>query len=198
MDGYSGYNQLAIALEDRMKTTFITEWGAFMYLMMPLGLCNAPVTFQRCMMVIFADFLPKFLAIFVDDFTVYSEEKTHLAYLKQVFERCREKRICLNPFKCVFSVWKGQLLGHIVSQKGMQMSPDKVSAIINAKPPANVTEVSSFLGFANFYRRFVDQFTAIAIPLYELTQKDVKFQWSMECEAAFVELKKVIANEPIL
>ena len=68
MDGYSGYNQLAIAPKDREKTTFITEWGAFMYLVMPFGLCNAPATFQRCMMVIFADFLHKFLAIFVDDF----------------------------------------------------------------------------------------------------------------------------------
>lgn len=171
MDGYSGYNQLAIALEDWQKTTFITEWGAFMYLVMPFGLCNAPATFHWCMMVIFADFLHKFLAIFVDDFTVYSEEQTHLAYLRQVFERCREKRICLNPFKCVFCVWKGQqlLLGHIVSYKGMQMSPDKVSDILNAKSPTTVIEVSSFLGFANFYRRFVDQFAAIAIPLYELT-----------------------------
>ena len=78
MDGYSGYNQLAIAPKDREKTTFITEWGAFMYLVMPFGLCNALATFQRCMMVIFADFLHEFLAIFVDDFTVYSLEEQHI------------------------------------------------------------------------------------------------------------------------
>ena len=198
MDGYSGYNQLALAPEDREKTTFITEWGAFMYLVMPFGLCNAPATFQRCMMVIFADFLHKFLAIFVDDFTIYSQQQEHLAYLRLVFQRCREKRICLNPFKCVFCVWKGQLLGHIVSKNGMQMSADKVSDLINAKAPNSVTEVSSFLGYANFYRRFVEHFAAIAIPLYELTQKDVKFQWTPECQRAFEQLKSIIASEPIL
>ena len=198
MDGYSGYNQLALALEDREKTTFITEWGAFMYLVMPFGLCNAPATFQRCMMVIFADFLHKFLAIFVDDFTVYSQQQQHLLYLRMVFQRCREKRICLNPFKCVFCVWKGQLLGHIVSQQGMQMSADKVSDLINAKAPTFVTEVSSFLGYANFYRRFVEHFAAIAIPLYELTQKDVPFTWTAECQKAFEQLKATIASEPIL
>ena len=117
----------------------------------------------------FSDFLHKFLAIFVDDFTVYSREKQHLEYLKMVFKRCRKKRICLNPFKCVFCVWKGQLLGHIVSRQGMEMYPDKITAIINAKQPTNVTKVSSFLGYANFYRRFVEQFVVTAIPLYELT-----------------------------
>lgn len=164
-----------------------------MYLVMPFGLCNALATFQWCMMVIFTDFLHKFLAIFVDDFIVYSEEHAHISC-----DRCTEKHICLNPFKCVFCVWKGQLLVHIVSQKGMQMLPDKVSTILNAKLPNNVTTVSSFLGFANFCRRFVDQFAAIAIPLYELTQKDVKFQWTSKCEAAFKELKRIIASEPIL
>ena len=77
MDGYSGYNHLSIVLEDREKTTFITEWGAFMYLVMPFGLCNAPATFQCCMMAIFDNFLHEFLAIFVDDFTLYSLEEEH-------------------------------------------------------------------------------------------------------------------------
>ena len=198
MDGYSGYNQLSIAPEDREKTSFITEWGAFMYLVMPFGLCNAPATFQRCMMVIFADFLHKFLAIFVDDFTVYSQQQAHLGYLKLVFQRCREKRICLNPFKCVFCVWKGQLLGHVVSKQGMQMSADKVSAVMKAKAPTSATKVSSFMGYVNFYRRFVEHFAAIAIPLYELTQKDVKFHWSDQCQQAFEQLKTIIASEPIL
>ncbi|MCO5587501.1 hypothetical protein L7F22_041450 [Adiantum nelumboides] len=104
MDGYSGYNQLNIAPEDKEKTTFITEWGAFMYLVMPFGLCNAPATFQHCMMEIFSEFLHRFLAIFVDDFTIYSTEELHILFLEMVFQRCREKRICLNPFKSVFMV----------------------------------------------------------------------------------------------
>ncbi|MCO5577579.1 hypothetical protein L7F22_031410 [Adiantum nelumboides] len=88
MDGYSGYNQLQIAPEDRAKTTFITEWGAFMYLVMPFGLCNALATLQRCMMEIFNEFLHRFLAIFMDDFIVYSDEEQHLLFLEIVFKRC--------------------------------------------------------------------------------------------------------------
>ena len=116
------------------------------------------------MMVIFADFLHKFLAIFVDDFTVYSQQRQHLAYLLLVFQQCKEKRICLNAFKCMFCVWKGQLLGHIVSLEGMQMSLDKVTAITTAKAISNVTEVSSFLGYASFYRRFVENLQPLLFP----------------------------------
>ncbi|MCO5566592.1 hypothetical protein L7F22_020269 [Adiantum nelumboides] len=132
MDDYSGYNQLNIALEDRTKTTFVLEWGAFMYLVMPFGLSNAPTTFQRCMMEIFSKFLHKFLAIYVDDFTINSIEELHILFLEMVFQRCREKRICLNPFKSVFMVWKGQLLGH-VSKNGIKMVADKVKCILEAR-----------------------------------------------------------------
>ena len=104
----------------------------------------------------------------------------------------------MNPFKCVFCVWKGQLLGHVVSKQGMQMSSDKVSAVLKAKAPATATEVSSFMGYVNFYRRFVENLAAIAIPLYELTQKEVKFHWSDQCQQAFEQLKLAIASEPIL
>ncbi|MCO5548224.1 hypothetical protein L7F22_001681 [Adiantum nelumboides] len=138
MDGYSGYNQLKIALEDRSKTTLITEWGAFTYLVMPFGLCNALATFQRCMMEIFNEFLRKFLAIFVDDFTIYNNEELHIQFLEMAFQRCREKRIYLNPFKSVFMVWKGQLLGHVVSRNGIEMAADKIKCILEARPPRNI------------------------------------------------------------
>ena len=98
---------------------------------------------------------------------------------------------------CLLCMERPVIGSHCVSA-GMQMSPDKVTTIINAKAPISVTEVSSFLGYANFYRRFVEQFAAIAIPLYELTQKDVKFTWSVECQKAFDQLKAIIASEPIL
>ena len=122
-----------------------------------------------------------------------------MAYLRLVFQRCREKRICSEPIQvCILCVEGSTCWDTLYLNKGMQMSPDKVTAIINAKAPTSVTEVSSFLGYANFYRRFVEQFAAIAIPLYELTQKDVKFTWSTECQQAFDQLKSIIASEPIL
>ncbi|MCO5594534.1 hypothetical protein L7F22_048566 [Adiantum nelumboides] len=199
MDGYSGYNQLKIAPEDRPKTTFITEWGAFMYLVMPFGLCNAPATFQRCMMEIFNEFLHKFLAIFVDDFTIYSTEELHILFLEMVFQRCREKRICLNPFKSVVMVWKGQLLGHVVFRMGIEMATNKIKCILEARPPRNISELSSFLGYINFYiRRFNHMFATKAIVLYVLTQKDVRFIWTSKCEASFQALKNAVSTKPIL
>ncbi|MCO5564375.1 hypothetical protein L7F22_018035 [Adiantum nelumboides] len=150
MDGYSGYNELKIALEDREKTTFIPEWGVFMYLVMPFGLCNAPATFQRCMMEIFKEFLRKFLAIFVDDFTIYSTKKLHILFLEMVFLRCREKRICLNPFKSIFMVWKEQVLGHVVFKNGIEMDANKITCIQQARSPKNVSQLSLFLGCADF------------------------------------------------
>ncbi|MCO5598443.1 hypothetical protein L7F22_052538 [Adiantum nelumboides] len=120
LDGYSGYNQISLAEEDREKTAFITEWGAFIYLVMPFGLCNAPATFQRAMMTIFSEYLQKFMAIFLDDFTVYSSKEKHLDYLRLIFEKCKEKRVCLNPYKCLFEAFRGVLLGHVVSKDGIE------------------------------------------------------------------------------
>ena len=175
VDGYSGYNQINMAEEDREKTAFITEWGAFVFLVMPFGLCNAPATFQRAMMAIFSDYLQKFMAIFVDDFTVYSRRSEHLECLRLMFERCREKRVCLNPYKCLFGVFRGMLLGHIVSEKGIEMTEDKIKAIHDALAPTNANEVSSFLGYVNFYRRFVANLAELAAPMYALTKKEVSF-----------------------
>ena len=180
-DGYNGYNQIRLALEDREKTTFIIEWGAFIYLIMPFGLCNAPATFQRAMMAMFSVYLQKFMAIFVDDFTVYSSTEEHLECLRLMLSRCREKRVCLNPFKCLFEAYKGTVLGHVVSSQVMEMSDDKVKAILEAVEPTNANEVASFLGYVNFYRRFVDKLAELATPMYALTKKEVKFDWDKEC-----------------
>ncbi|MCO5551762.1 hypothetical protein L7F22_005265 [Adiantum nelumboides] len=153
LDGYSGYNQINLAKEDREKTTFIIEWGAFIYLVMPFGLCNAPTTFQRAMMTVFAIYLQKFMAIFVDDFTVYSSTAKHLDYPRLMFQKYREKRVCLNPYKCLFGAFKGVLLGYVVSRDGIEMTQDKIKAIQEAVAPTNANETSSFLGYVNFYRR---------------------------------------------
>lgn len=103
LDGYSGYSQVSLALEDRDKTTFITKWRAFYYLVMPFGLCNAPATFQRAMKAIFAEYLQIFQGIFVDDFTVYSSRADHIQCLWLMLEKCREKIVCLKPYKIIFS-----------------------------------------------------------------------------------------------
>ncbi|MCO5612739.1 hypothetical protein L7F22_067008 [Adiantum nelumboides] len=176
LDGYSGYNQISLADEDREKMAFIIEWGAFIYLVMPSGLCNTPVTFQRAMMTIFSEYLQNSMAIFVDDFMVYSTIAKHLEYLRLMFQKCREKRVCLNPYKCLLGAFKGVLLGHVVSKDGIEMTQDKLKAIQEAVAPTNANETSSFLGYVNFYRRFVDKLAELANPklakpMYTLTKK---------------------------
>ena len=116
MDGFLGYNQVGIKLEDQHKIAFDTEWGIFAFRVMPFGLTNAPATFQRLMTHAFKEYLRKFLDIYMDDLCVYSLiRQQHIEHLRKVFEKCRLYRICLNPKKCVFMTRQGKILGHIVS-----------------------------------------------------------------------------------
>ena len=163
-----------------------------MFLVMSFGLCNARATYQRAMMAIFIEHLQKFMAIFVDDFTVYSSTAEHLECLEKMFRRCREKRVCLNPFKCLFGAYRGMVLGHVMSSKGIEMTKDKMKAILQAVPPTNANEVASFLGYVNFYRRFVDKLEELASPMYALTKKEVKFAWNEGCQKGFEEIKQLV------
>jgi len=130
MDGFSGYNQIKMALEDREKTSFITPWGAFCYLVMPFGLINAGATYQRGMTKIFHDMMHKEIEVYVEDMIVKSgTEEEHVEYLLKMFQRLRKYKLRLNPNKCTFSVRSGKLLGFIVIQKGIEVDPNKVKAI---------------------------------------------------------------------
>jgi hypothetical protein len=117
LDGFSGYNQVFIRMNDQLKTTFTTEWGTFAFNRMPFGLCNAPGTFQRLMMDIFKDFLRHFLEVFIDDFAMFSNKEDHLEYLRKTFQRCRETNLKLHPGKCFFGMSSGILLRHTNSLK---------------------------------------------------------------------------------
>ena len=141
MDGYSGYNQISIALNDQHKTAFTTPWGTFIYLVMPFGLCNAPAAFQRAMTRAFSDLLHRTMAAFIDDFSTQTTSIQHLAAVRESFERCRQARIALNPEKMYLAVTKGLLLGYIVSQKGNEPDSEKVDVIVNLKPPSDAKGV---------------------------------------------------------
>ena len=113
-DGFSGYHQVRIAKEDKRKTTFITQWGSFGYNVMPFGFKNAPVVFSRIVIAAFREFIQKFIEVYMDDWTIYSLLKEHVALLRLMFDRCRELQISLNIRNCIFCVPHGNLLGHIV------------------------------------------------------------------------------------
>ena len=199
LDGYSGYFQVPIAPEDQEKTTFTCPFGTFAYRRMPFGLCNAPATFQRCMMSIFSDFVENFMEVFMDDFTVHGDSfDACLAHLALVLDRCIETNLVLNFEKCHFMVEQGIVLGHVVSKKGIEVDKAKIDVISSLPYPTNVREVRSFLGHAGFYRRFIKDFSKIASPLCTLLQKEVDFNFNDACKQSFDELKSRLTTTPII
>ena len=199
LDGYSGYNQIAIAPEDQEKTTFTCPYGTLAFRRMPFGLCNAPATFQRCMMSIFSDLVEEVMEIFMDDFTVYGSSFDHcLKNLETVLQRCQDKQLALNWEKCHFMVTEGIVLGHKISATGLEVDQSKVSIIETLAPPTTVKGVRSFLGHAGFYRRFIKDFSKIARPLCRLLEKDTRFYFDDSCQVAFEEIKIKLVQAPIM
>ncbi|RDX92423.1 Retrovirus-related Pol polyprotein, partial [Mucuna pruriens] len=173
LDGFSGYMQIHIALEDQHKTTFTYPFGTFAYTRMPFGLCNALSTFQRCMTNIFLDLLQDCMEVFMDDFTMYADSfDACLENLSKVLTRCIDINLVLNFEKCHFMVIEGIVLGHMVSNRGIKVDKSKIDIITSLPNPASVREVCSFLGHAEFYRRFIKNFSKIVMPLFKLLQKD--------------------------
>ena len=199
LDGYSGYNQIAIAPEDQEKTTFTCPFGTFDFRRMPFGLCNAPATFQRCMMSIFSDLAEEVMEIFMDDFTVYGYSfENCLHNLGKVLHRCQDKNVALNWEKCHFMVTEGIVLEHMISAVGLEINQAKVSIIKNLMPPTTVKGIRSFLGHAGFYRRFIRDFSKIARPLCRLLKKDAKFKFDESCEWSFEEIRSKLVEAPIM
>ncbi|RDY05498.1 Retrovirus-related Pol polyprotein, partial [Mucuna pruriens] len=186
LDGFSGYMQIHIAPEDQHNTTFTCSFGTFAYTRMPFGLCNAPSTFQRCMTSIFSDLLQECMEVFMDDFTVYADSfQACLSNLSKVLTRCIDINLVLNFEKCHFMVTEGIVLGHLVSNRGIEVDKAKIDVITSLPNPASVQEVRSFLGHAGFYRRFIKNFSKLALPLSKLLQKDVEFNFDQPCIEAF-------------
>ncbi|KAI3682101.1 hypothetical protein L2E82_50133 [Cichorium intybus] len=199
LDGYSGYNQIAIHPEDQAKTTFTCPYGTFAFRRMPFGLCNAPATFQRCMMAIFFDMIGEALEIFMDDFSIFGPTfETCLDQLEKVLKRCVETNLVLSWEKSHFMVREGIVLGHVVSERGFEVDRAKVKVIYTLPPPTSVKGVRSFLGHAGFYRRFIKYFSAISKPLCGLLLKDAPFIFDEECVKAFNILKNKLVEAPIL
>ncbi|XP_050890775.1 uncharacterized protein LOC127096221, partial [Lathyrus oleraceus] len=199
LDGYSGFFQIPIHPDDQEKTTFTCPFGTFAYRRMPFGLCNAPATFQRCMMAIFADFLENIMEVFMDDFSVYGQSfEECLENLERVLERCVKVNLVLNWEKCHFMVQEGIVLGHIISNRGIEVDKAKIEVIENLQPPRTVREVRSFLGHAGFYRRFIKDFSKITKPLTGLLMKDAEFIFDDNCLKAFQTLKQALISAPIM
>ena len=130
LDGFSSYNQVLVAEEDRLKTTFRTKWGTFAYRRMPFGLINVGATFQRAMDIDFHSLIGRSVVVYLDDVTIFSKKREeHTFHLKQIFKHCWKYGISLNPKKCVFAVTEGKLLGHVISKKWISIDSERIRAI---------------------------------------------------------------------
>ena len=163
---------------EEWKTAFRTRYGLFKSLVMPFGLTNAPATFQTYINETLAQFLDRFCSAFIDDTIIYSKTyKEHMEHVRQVLKRLSDAGLHLNPQKCEFHCTEITYLGLVIGRKGIPMQQEKIQAVQSWKTPSTLTDVRSFIGFANFYRRFIQGFSSIVHPLTELTRKGVKFKW---------------------
>ena len=199
LDGYSGYNQLAIHPDDQEKMTFTCPFGTFAFQRMAFGLCNAHATFQMCMMAIFSDFIGESMEVFMDDFSVFGPSfDACLEHLTQILDVCVTKRLVLSWEKSHFMVREGIVIGHLVSSKGLEVDMAKVEVIQDLALPKSIRELRSFLGHVGFYRRFIQDFAKVSKPLTSLLCKEKDFIIEEEGKHAFMQLKHALVESPIL
>ncbi|KAI3738348.1 hypothetical protein L2E82_28377 [Cichorium intybus] len=191
IDLRSGYHQVRVKESDVEKTAFRTRYGHYEFLVMPFGLTNTPAVFMDLMNRVCKPFLDRFVIVFIDDILIYSKNKEeHASHLRTVLETLRREQLYAKFSKCEFWMREVQFLGHVVSIQGIKVDPSKVEAVMKWEPPKTPTEVRSFLGLAGYYRRFIQDFSRIAVPLTRLTQKEEKFRLQEEQERAFATLKE--------
>ncbi|XP_073066007.1 uncharacterized protein [Primulina eburnea] len=199
IDLRSGYYHLKVRESDIPKTAFRTRYGHYEFLVMSFGLTNAPSIFMDLMNRVFKPYLDSFVIVFIDDILIYSKTRElHSEHLRVVLQLLRDKRLFDKLKKCEFWLEQISFLGHVVSKDGIAVDPTKIEAIQRWPIPTTVSEVRSFLGLAGYYRRFISDFSKIALPLSNLTRKTVKFEWSIDCQSAFQELKDRLTTAPVL
>jgi len=190
MDLKNGFNLIRMRAGDEWKTAFRTRYGLYEFNVIPFGLTNAPSTFQDMMNHIFCDMLDLGLIVYMDDILIYAKTQgEHDKIVRNTLKRLQENGLAVSADKCVWRSMEVEFLGYVLGRNGVQMSQEKVKAVLNWETPRSLTEVQSFLGFANFYGRFIQDYSRVARPLTELTKKRNKWTWNEEAETAFKDLK---------
>jgi hypothetical protein len=197
LDLKCGYWQIELDDESIPKTAFSTPDGHFEFVRMPFGLKNAPADFSRIMREVFGGL--SFVETYLDDITIFSSTpEEHLEHLEKVFTLLEQYNLRLNGKKCHFGQTKVKVLGFIVGEGSVSQDPEKTTAIVDRAPPSNVRELRSFLGLSGYYRRFIKDYAKICVSFYGMLKKEAPFNWTEECQAAFVELKKRLTEQPVL
>jgi hypothetical protein len=201
LDLQSGYNQLFIKKEDQHKTTFRTPFGSYQWKVIPFGLTNAPSHFMACMNKIFHDLIGKCVYVYIDDILVFSSSpEQHEKDLEAVLARLQEYNLYARLPKCHFNLPEVEFLGHRVGRDGIKVDERKVQIVRDWPTPKSQTDLRSFLGLANYFRRFIHAYSAIARPLHALTG-NVKWRpslWTGDCQKSFDMLKHKLCTAPTL
>ena len=197
LDLFSGYWQIPLDEDIREMLCFRCKLGSYRFEVMPFGLQNAPATFQRFMWHVVGDL--EFCRVYMDDACAHSKTvKEHIPQLDILFARLKKLGLKINLKKCHFAQPEVKILGHVVSKEGIKCDPDKIAKVRDFPIPTTPTEVRIFVGLAPYYRRFIKGFVQVARPLYQLTRKGIRFEWTEETEKAFRELQTHLHTPPIL
>jgi len=203
LDIRGAYNLVRMAEGEEWKTAFRTRYGLFESLVMPFGLTNAPSDFQALINDVLRAYLDDFCTAFLDDIFIYSNTlKEHREQVYKVLKALSDAGLHLKQEKCHIHKQEVKYLGFIITTKGIRMDQKKVSCVLGWEVPRTVTDVQCFLGFANFYRRFIKDYSKVVTTLTRMTKKEggkyVPFVWGPEQQAAFDLLKKAFTSAPIL
>ena len=172
IDLRSGYHQIKVKGEDIQKTAFRTRYGHYEYSVMPFGVTNAPGVFMEYMNRIFHTYLDRFVVVFIDDILIYSKsEEEHAEHLRVVLQVLKEKKLYTKLSKCEFWLKEVSFLGHVISGSGIVIDPSKVDVVLQWETLRLATEISSFLGLAGYYRRFIEGFSKLSLLLSKFTCK---------------------------
>ncbi len=200
LDLRSAYNLIRIKEGDEWKTAFLTTRGHYEYQVMPYGLANSPAVFQSFINDIFRDLLNQYVIAYIDDILIYSKsEEEHIGQVRNVLSRLLENQLYVKAEKCEFHVKQTTFLGYRISHEGVRMDERKVRAVTEWPQPSTIKELQRFLGFANFYRRFIRNYSIVSAPLTSLLKgKPSKLKWTEEAKTAFTTLKEKFTTAPIL
>jgi hypothetical protein len=199
LDMRSGFYQVALAEDSIEKSAFATaQLGQWEFTRMPMGMCNSVGTFQRMVDLVFKNLINKSLVAYIDDLNCFSKtHEDHLIDLENLFVCVRQANLKLNISKCFFFKEKLNFLGYIITKDGLETDPVKIEKVRNYPMPTSVTQIKGFIGIASYYRRFINNFAAIARPLHNLTKKGQN-TWNQESIEAFQKLKEALTTTPVL
>lgn len=199
LDAHSGFHQVLVKEADREKTAFRTPFGLYEWNVMGFGLTNAPATFQSLMNDVFKNHLRKFIAVYMDDVLIYSDNlKDHVRHLRIALQLLRDRKVYCKPKKCILGASEVLYLGHVIGGGGIKVDPEKIKTINNLARPTSKSEISTFLGMCSYLCEHIQHYAEVALPLTNATHDDVGFDWTDECEESFNLLKNMITTAPVL